>query len=273
MELEVIKEFVRICEKYDLNYFALFGTCIGAVRHKGFIPWDDDIDMGMPRNDYEKFCEIVPNECKGKFRIVGPDSQEKFYNLVPHFCKSNTRFATNYDHGNFNMGIGFDIFVYDEIDKLEKKGNKQIRISNICRSLYMCYNVDFYKNSVFKEGNLIPRIVAGIAHRVLRIIPNFDSIIYEFYKKNVIVKDLNSNVLTQFSDTMSLESIISKEELFPLKKLDFEDIKINVPNQYDKILKRVYGNYMELPPIDKRQNHYPYILDFGDGPIINGTRN
>ena len=87
------------------------------------------------------------------------------------------------------------------------------------------------------------------------------------------MKDLNSNVLTQFSDTMSLESIISKEELFPLKKLDFEDIKINVPNQYDKILKRVYGNYMELPPIDKRQNHYPYILDFGDGPIINGTRN
>lgn len=71
-ELVVLKEFVRICNKYSINYFAVFGTAIGAVRHHGFIPWDDDMDFGMLRDDYEKFIKVAPKEFHGKFGLAGP---------------------------------------------------------------------------------------------------------------------------------------------------------------------------------------------------------
>lgn len=265
MELSVLKEFARICEKYQIQYFALFGTAIGAARHQGFIPWDDDIDIGMLRKDYEKLLSVVPKECKGEYRIVGPDCDEKFYNLVPHFCKSGTRFATNYDHGRYTMGIGFDIFVYDYLADDEKQRKKQVRITSIWRSLYLAYNVDFLKYSVFKEGNLLPRLAAGAAHRLLHLVPGCDSFFYRQYLRHAKAFRKRTAYVTQFSDTMSLQSAIAWEELFPLKKLPFEDMEICVPGEYQKLLTRVYGDYMELPPEEKRQNHYPYLLDFGDG--------
>lgn len=267
-ELSVLKEFIRICQKYGIRYFALFGTNIGAARHRGFIPWDDDIDIGMLREDYEKLLEIVPRECGDAYRIVGPDSPEKFYNLVPHFCKTGTRFATNYDHGRYTMGIGFDIFVYDYLADDEKQRKKQVRMTSLWRSLYLVCHVDFYRNSVFKEGNLLPRLAAGAAHRLLRRIPGADAFIYRQYLSHARAFRKKTAYVTQFCDTMALQCAIAWEELLPLAELDFEDIRICVPREYDKLLTRVYGDYMELPPEEKRQNHYPYLLDFGDGQRI-----
>lgn len=86
-ELEVLREFVRICNKYDIQYFAVFGTCIGAIRHKGFIPWDDDMDFGMLREEYERFCKVAPKEMGDRFGLAGPDCKEKFYNFVSKFYK------------------------------------------------------------------------------------------------------------------------------------------------------------------------------------------
>lgn len=270
VELSVLKEFVRVCEKYDIQYFALFGTNIGAARHNGFIPWDDDIDLGMLRSDYEKLLEVVPKECKGEYRVVGPDCNEKFYNLVPHFCKSGTRFATNYDHGNYNMGIGFDIFVYDPLSDDEKIRKKQVSKTSFYRALYMAYNVNFYKYSVFKEGNLLPRIAAGCMHYLLHLFPSAPDCFYKRHQKYACCVNGDSRYVTQFGDSMQLQCAIAYDELFPLTKLKFEDIELCVPGKYDTVLRRVYGDYMQLPPIEKRQNHYPYLLDLGDGMIIKG---
>lgn len=66
VQIEILNDFIMVCEKYDLTYFAIYGTAIGAVRHHGFIPWDDDIDVGMLRKDYEKFCGIFPKRTRGK---------------------------------------------------------------------------------------------------------------------------------------------------------------------------------------------------------------
>ena len=267
-ELSVLKEFIRVCKKYGLRYFALFGTNIGAARHQGFIPWDDDIDIGMLREDYEKLLKVVPEECQGRYRVVGPDCEEKFYNLVPHFCKTGTRFATNYDHGRYNMGIGMDIFVYDYLADDEKQRKKQVRLTSFWRSLYLVYHVDFFRNSVFKEGNLLPRLAAGAAHRILRRIPRADAFFYRQYLSHARAFRRKTAYVTQFCDTMALQSAIAWDELLPLRELPFEDIQICVPAEYDKLLTRVYGDYMELPPEEKRQNHYPYLLDFGDGHRI-----
>lgn len=269
-ELEVLKAFIDICKENSINYFAVFGTTIGAVRHNGFIPWDDDMDFGMLRSDYNKLLSVMENMKDSKYKVIGPDSDEKFYNFIPHFCDSTTRFATQYDHGNFNMGIGFDIFVYDLVPDNIEDFEKIIKKVTILRSLYMVYNVNFYKNSVFKKGKFVQRVIAGASHYLVRIIPGFEKIVYNTYLKTVSSIQSKGDKVTQYSDSMSKESVISMDELYPLVQLPFEDIDINVPNQYKKILTRVYGDYMKLPPLDKRQNHYPFLLDLGDGMIIKG---
>ena len=270
-ELVVLKEFVRICDKYSINYFAVFGTAIGAVRHHGFIPWDDDMDFGMLRDDYEKFIKVAPKEFHGKFGLAGPDCPQKYYNFVTKMYKKGTRFATNYDHGNFKMGINIDIFVFDAMAMNKKERAKQIRKSLFLRQLYMTKNVNFYTSSVFKEGNFVMRVASGIAHYIWKVIPVTNEWLSKKWKKNATRYAGRSQVYAQFNDTMTWESRISRKDLFPLVDMEFEDIKVKVPKEYDKILREMYGDYMQLPPEEKRQNHYPYLLKFEGEKEIYGT--
>ena len=258
-ELVVLKEFVRICDKYSINYFAVFGTAIGAVRHHGFIPWDDDMDFGMLRDEYEEFIKVAPKEFHGKFGLAGPDCPQKYYNFVTKMYKKGTRFATNYDHGNFEMGMN------------KKERAKQIRKSLLLRQLYMTKNVNFYTSSVFKEGNFVMRVASGIAHYVWKVIPVTNEWLSKKWKKNATRYAGRSQVYAQFNDTMTWESRISRKDLFPLVDMEFEDIKVKVPKEYDKILREMYGDYMQLPPEEKRQNHYPYLLKFEGEKEIYGT--
>lgn len=261
-ELKVIKEFVRICDKYQIRYFAVFGTAIGAVRHQGFIPWDDDVDFGMLRKDYEKFKKVAPKEFGGKYALAGPDCKQKYYNFVSKMYKKGTRFATNYDHGNFEMGINIDIFVFDYLAEGERERRWQMRKALALRSLYMTKNVNFFTSSVFTEGNFIPRLICGVLYYVWKIIPCTNAWLCGKWKANAIKYGGTSEVVTQFNDTGIWESRIHMDDLFPLVEVPFEDIHVKLPKNYDKVLREMYGDYMQLPPKEKRQNHYPYLLQF-----------
>lgn len=270
-EMIVLKKFVSICEKYKINYFAVFGTTIGTVRHQGFIPWDDDMDFGMLREDYEKFLKVAPKEFEGKFGLAGPDCEQKYYNFVTKMYKKGTRFATNYDHGNFEMGINIDIFVFDALAMNEKAREKQMKKALILRKLYMTKNINFYTSSVFTKGNFLPRLACGVAHYLWKILPISNEWLCKKWKKNAIQFHGKSKIVTQFNDTMSWESRIHIDELFPLVDMPFEDITIKVPKNYDQLLRAMYGDYMQLPPLEKRQNHYPYLLQFEGEKEIYGT--
>ena len=270
-ELKVLKEFIRICDKYDINYFGVFGTVIGTVRHQGFIPWDDDMDFGMLRDDYEKFKKVAPEEFGDLYGLAGPDCVQKYYNFVSKMYKKNTRFVTNYDHGNFEMGINIDIFVFDDLAMNRKARNKQMKKALFLRKLYMTKNVNFYTSSVFTKGNLMGRIACGLMHYAWKVLPVTNEWLAKKWKENATRYHGTSKVVTQFNDTMIWESRISIDDLFPLVELPFEDIKIKVPKNYDKILRELYGDYMQLPPKEKRQNHYPYILQFEGEKEVYGT--
>ena len=270
-ELSIIKEFTRICDKYQIPYFAVFGTAIGTVRHQGFIPWDDDVDFGMLRNGYEKFIKVAPKEFQGKYGLAGPDCPQKYYNFVSKMYKKGTRFATNYDHGRFEMGINIDIFVYDCLAEDEKERKKQMKTALTLRSLYMTKNVNFFTSSVFKKGNLIPRLVSAAAHYLWKIIPCSNDMICGWWKKNAVKYSGKSETVTQFIDTEIWESRMHMDDIFPLVAMPFEDTYVKLPCHYDKILREMYGDYMELPPEEKRQNHYPYLLQFEEEDKLYGT--
>lgn len=270
-ELEIVKEFVRICDKYHIDYFGVFGTTIGAIRHQGFIPWDDDMDFGMLRKDYEKFIKVAPKEFGDRYALAGPDCGHRYYNFVSKIYKKGTWFVTNYNHGNFEMGINIDIFVYDNLAEEEKEQKKQMKKATLLRYMYMSKNVNFYKNSVFKTGNLIPRLISGAAYYIWKILPISNEFLCRKWKKNAIQFEGKTQVVTQFNDSGIWESRIALEDLYPLIEVPFEDFSIKVPYAYDKVLREMYGDYMQLPPDEKRQNHYPYILKFKGEDTVYGT--
>ena len=201
-ELKVLKEFIRICDKYDINYFGVFGTVIGTVRHQGFIPWDDDMDFGMLRDDYEKFKKVAPEEFGDLYGLAGPDCVQKYYNFVSKMYKKNTRFVTNYDHGNFEMGINIDIFVFDDLAMNRKARNKQMKKALFLRKLYMTKNVNFYTSSVFTKGNLMGRIACGLMHYAWKVLPVTNEWLAKKWKENATRYHGTSKVVTQFNDTM-----------------------------------------------------------------------
>ena len=110
-EIEVLDEIVRICKKHKLQYFLLAGTCLGAVRHSGFIPWDDDIDIGMPREDYEKFLNIALDELDEKYFLQYYKTDENYYLGFAKVRKNNTSFITKgFEKKKGHQGFFVDIF-------------------------------------------------------------------------------------------------------------------------------------------------------------------
>lgn len=263
-ELGILKDFIKICEKYDINYFVMYGTAIGAVRHNGFIPWDDDMDICMLRADYEKFLEVAPQEVEGKYKIMGPDSEETYYNLVPNMNKIGTKFHTIYDRGKYDSGILIDIFPLDCVADDEKEKKKQIKKAKFWRELYILKNVNFYKLHQPGIKTKIKHIICAIVHYALNIFGISGEFIYKQHKKVAQKYNGKTNNVTSFVEYDAYETCMSIDDIFPLKKVKYDDIYVNIPNEYDKILTNRYGDYMELPKEEERKNHYPYFLDFGD---------
>lgn len=265
-ELEILAEFVRICNKYSLDYFLNYGTLLGAIRHKGFIPWDDDVDVCMPRKDYEQFLKISEKEFNGKFKLSGPDVKNHYYNLILNISKVGTRFCTSYDHGNYHIGIFIEIYPYDSLAENLKERKRQIRRTAFFQQLYLVYNVNFLKNSVSKTAkNFFPRLASYIVHILLHFFHVHEDWIIRKHHEASTAYNGKSSILAQFVAGVVEEGSLQFNDLYPLREVSFENIMVKIPNQYDKLLRSLYGDYMQLPPEDQRQNHYPYLLEFHDG--------
>lgn len=268
VQVEILKDFSSVCEKYSLPYFAVYGTAIGAVRHGGFIPWDDDIDIGMLREDYDKFFQVFQKELGDKYNLLTPEIDGRYACTVTHIQKKGTRFVSYMSQDlKCEQCIFMDIFPFDFVAKDKKAEQKQGRKTN------------FLGRLLFLSGTAYPYIpykglkkeVAGffcnIAHygcKILRFTPQ------KIYKKYIKIATAynhagGSEYVTSFEYPGSLKDKVKKDELFPLKKVKFEDIEINVPANNNEFLTKVYGNYMKIPKKSEQVNHMPYILDFGDG--------
>lgn len=246
VELEIFDWVVNICEKNKLNYFLAGGTLIGAIRHKGFIPWDDDLDITMPRADFEKFLEITKKNKYKNYFIQYHTTEKDYWLPFIKVRKKNTYFKEEgTDRYNGEKGIFIDIFPLDYAPK-QKSVNQFMQaflVKGITRILR-------YRS--IKCGSLIKVIIFGG-------ILNFLSTRKLIRVRDKIMKIYNGKARKYFINLGSgysyRKQTIPKDKFFPSKTLIFENKKANVPNNYDYILKRVYNNYMEIPPIEKRVCH------------------
>jgi len=256
LELEILDEIDRICSKNKLNYFLIAGSLIGAIRHKGFIPWDDDLDIAMPREDYEKFIEICKRELNNRFFLDASEVSYKYYRLAAKIRINNTLYIQK-DLKSYkgHQGIWVDILPLDETNN-----KKKLKIQAYIKSLlevaieYKC-KVDISEKSLWKR--FISILVSIFPLKFLKI-----------FQQKVMTLDnkKNYNYFVNLASKYSFKKqTFQKKDWMPAKKYFFENKKYNIPNNYDKILRSVYGNYMEIPSKDKQEIHNPIKIKFEDG--------
>ena len=254
IEVEILDEIVRICDKNNIDYFLVGGTLLGAVRHKGFIPWDDDIDIGMTRKDFKKFIECASKDLDSKYNIQYKDTNKEYYLNFIKIMKNNTIFEEN-DKIEYKgeKGIFVDIFPFDNTNNRDSLVQFfQAKLSNLIRSI-------LYIRIGIKSKNPFKKIIKNI----LFFIPN-QKLLNVQEKVMSLNKNDNSKYLTAFSGTYSYKKdTYLREKMFPLKKLSFEGKEYKVLNDYKYYLENLYGdNYMELPPVEKRKTHNPNRIKF-----------
>ena len=267
VQLEILGDFIQVCEKYKLAYFAIYGTALGAVRHQGFIPWDDDIDVGMLRVDYDRFLEIFQQELSEKYALLTPEIDDRYACTVTHIQKKGTKFISEMSQDlKCEQCIFIDVFPFDYVAEDAKGQIKQERRTN------------FWGKLLFLAGTAYPIIplkglagtLAGAAckliHGFLKLFRISPKTLYRKYLRAVTAYNSGEKkeYVTSFENEGSLKNKILEKEIYPLQKAKFENLEINLPANNDEFLKKVYGDYMQLPPEDQRVNHRPLIIDFGD---------
>lgn len=265
-ELIIVRDFAEVCEKYNIPWFAIGGSVIGAARHEGFIPWDDDFDLAMLREDYDRFVEIWKTELGDKYHLATPETDASYSSPVIKLMRKNTKFVPEYlANSKAELGIHVDIFVYDNYTN-DSKSKKQIKQARILDQLLFLRGSG--KPSIPFKG--IKKVLAGIAceliHAILTIFRISPAWLYKKFNKVAQRYNAeNTEYVTLYQDAWIHESRVARSEIFPLKRVKFEDTYVPVPNEYMKLLYRYYGeDVMEMPPIEKRVNHAPIQIEFGD---------
>lgn len=265
-ELSILKDFIAICNKHDIPYFMLGGCCIGAFRHGGFIPWDDDIDVCMLREDYNRFLAIAPQEIAGKYQILDPSNTPNLPSMFGKFYKIGTLCQDKeFLEAGVPLGINIDIFPFDRTVSDPALRKKQTRKAWLYAKLKL---ICFLKSPHIPVDGWKGRFLSAVCRFLhlcfhpFRTFPIF--LTKKYLDAGQMFSDRQTDSIIDLTYIRPEDATMRLDAVFPTVSIPFEDITIQVPNQADTILRQYYGDYMQLPPEDKRKNHCPEVLDFGD---------
>ena len=246
IELAILKEVHTFCEENNLKYFLAYGTLLGSIRHNGFIPWDDDIDIWMLREDYDFFEERFPEwGAKRNLYIAGPHSKEHF--LPRHMlkvCDDRTVLMESKYKNHNSMGLFIDIFPLDRISENPVIQKAVLKIVRSYKYRIIASNLD-KNSSVYKNFNFIKKMATILGSK-----GNPRSLVEKYVKLAKRFSDNNSGLVTAFYSARP--NVYSLKDFVPAVLHDFEDAQFYIPNGYDAILRKQYGDYMKLPPEEKR---------------------
>lgn len=270
--LEILQTFHEICETHQLNYILDFGTLLGAIRHQGFIPWDDDIDVAMPRKDFEMFQKIAPSALPAHMFLQTHDTDSNYYNLIAKIRIPNTDYVENaMQYFDIVHGPWLDIFIYDaKFDDCELEKQKQ-KIYNKKRSFYpklintlYCDPAVDYNFFEQKSKQIYQKVIQKAQARQKRVLlmryldKQYDEVT-QIIKENP-PSNSSGELLTY---TFPIHSKADEAGL-SLNQKDFQNRKLQkfegflfyIPKNYDQLLTNRYGNYLELPAVaDRKSNH------------------
>lgn len=255
--LKVLEFFVNFCEQHHLRYYVAYGSAIGAVRHHGFIPWDDDVDVAMPRPDYECFVSICQTADLGKYELVTPQNTHGYYLPIAKLCDKDTTLLEK-KHYRCIIGSYIDIFVIDGMANDPKILEETGRIYNYY------YRMLELANSYYSFSDLYKFY---IKRRRLRIV--FSYLKYALNRKKYTkmaiqgIEEISHRYSYETHDmTIIYPRIYGDREFCPKAWLEgctmmaYETLQVALPSNYEQWLNQLYGDYMKLPP--ENQRHYQH---------------
>lgn len=250
--IDILQWFHSFCEENNLRYYALGGTMLGAARHEGFIPWDDDIDVGMPREDYNRLAELLNNSPNERYMLETPDTTAKDY-FYP-FSKLYDTETTLVENTKYKIkrGIYIDIFPLDGI------GNSYEESKKNSKSVYNIHNLLLLKIAGIRKGRSLYKNLAVV---LFRFIP----IRAKWVLKKLTVKCSKYSWdeclwVGNLVGAWRFNEVMPKEYLGTPQKYKFENIVIYGVENPDAYLTSLYGNWRQLPPIEKQVSHHDFIL-------------
>lgn len=264
VDMEIVKEVVRICDEHNLIYYMHGGTMLGAIRHKGFIPWDDDIDMGMPRDDYEKFLKIAENQLPETYKVVNYRNTPQYQYYITRVLDTDTKLIeerigndSKYTHASI------DIFPIDGSPNntlLRKIFYFRVLAHRALMSL--CYKDSIDRNR--KRGK-VEKVFLWIMERL-----PIEKLTTPYKQKCKIDKILRSQDVAKSKYVGSIMGAYRTREMIPAEYygkgdyFQFENMKLRGLEDYNAYLTHLYGDYMQLPPEDKRKTHFKIIEIHGE---------
>lgn len=270
--IKTLSAFISFCEENQLTYYGACGTVLGAIRHHGFIPWDDDIDIHMPRKDYKRLWELR-NTIPIPYKVV--DIQELGYTAPFMKFMDTDSSIWEFERKPYMLGVYVDIF---PLDDCPKDFSKMKDLKNRLDKAFFSY---FDTLDEYKANELISLLLHGNWSEFKR---RYGKMRFNVKNKNIyhsqvlsLLEDLSQNEDGAFYVDLTdvyLDFQVFKKEWFKQSiDVPFENITIKIPNGYDDYLHSLYGNYMQLPPVEERISHHSrYFVSLDRGYTIKEAR-
>ena len=268
-EVMILDEIKRICDKHEIRYYLIGGTLLGSIRHKGFIPWDDDLDICMPRDDYNRFADVCKTELGEAFVLQSIDTDPKCNLFITKIRLKNTRLVDRVIADlDIEQGIYVDIFPLDLCNGINNNLKFRAKLFGVLAKLKTV------KLGVARKTGCLKNIMIGIARIVTFLIPLK---CLNGAVQCVLTKEKTGNMYINFCSQYGYRrQTMPKEWYGEGTSIVFENQMYRVPIMYDKVLTSIYGDYMKLPPVEKQKTVHDFIeVDLGiyDGIIEERMRN
>ncbi len=251
--LNMLDFFHKLCVKENLRYYVVGGTALGTMRHGGFIPWDDDIDVGMPRPDYERLCQLAKTNLSSTYVFEFPGEAKDFTYTYAKMYDTSTTLVENKRH-DIKRGLYIDVFPIDGMGDTYEAGLNHYKAIDKYKNLIgmKTYGIrkgrKLYKNLSVVLMRLVPEFVLSTR----KLMDKFDSLCRaEAYDNSVYVANC--------SGAWGSKEVIEKRWLGTPIVRDFSSIKVMCPEYADEYLTALYGDWRTPPPIEKQKSHHDYV--------------
>lgn len=250
ISLDVLCAVHEFCQEHNIKYSLACGTLIGAIRHKGYIPWDDDIDIYMIREDYNRFMKLFPELYQEKYALSSFERSTPYWNYP--FAKVHDVRTILVEEKKYpipNMGVGIDVFPIDNAPDKEKEWIKYEKIRKFLRNIYTIKELKWRKERALSKNLfvmlctifLLPVSYIRLARILDKYSQKFNNSETNYYAENCMGRPNNRFLKTDFQSCM---------------EMPFENRMLMVMKGYDDYLRKFYGDYMKLPPIEQQRSHY-----------------
>ena len=255
IQLDILKTFIQICDKHQLRYYFIGGSLIGVLRHKGFIPWDDDIDLGMPRSDFDKFCSLQQDFPEG-FSLINHENDSSWnFNLV-QFVDNESKIIVRMNELPREACVWIDVFPIDGAPRNKLLRWTHLKYVMLMRYLIQLANVRTQVRTNIEGRPWYEKIVLKAAHYVpFEKIVNVETILK---KMSISLKKYDFDKMPFAGNLLGRRrehECVPKSWWGSPTLRPFEDLMVSCPAASEKYLSHIYGDFMQLPPLEKRESH------------------